>query len=73
MISFCSGRNSPKITVLGFVDILGTAVQIQQDRIACRPVRDVSRLNLVINKTGQSAKSRAGPRRTLMAYQVFFV
>ena len=55
----------------GSVDVLGRPFRIQQEQDACRPVRDVSLLNLVINKTHRSAKSREGPRRTPKAYRFF--
>lgn len=42
------------------------------ERKACRPVGDVSRLNVVVNRTIRSAKSREGPRRTPKVYRVFF-
>gem|GEM_PF-3849120 len=36
---------------LGSVDILGRLFRCQQELKACRPVRDVSRLNVEIDKT----------------------
>ena len=42
------------------------------ERKACRPVGEVSRLNVVIDRTIRSAKSREGSRRTPEGYRVFF-
>ncbi len=39
------------IGILGSVDILGRLFRCQQELKACRPVRDVSRLNVEIDKT----------------------
>ena len=36
---------------LGCVDILGRLFRFQQERKACRPVRDVSRLTVEVDKT----------------------
>ncbi len=47
----------------GSVDILGRPYEIQQGQNVCRPVRDGFRLNLVVDTTFRSAKSREGARR----------
>ena len=37
--------------LVGCVDILGRLFRFQQERKACRPVRDVSRLTVEVDKT----------------------
>lgn len=56
---------------LGSIDILGRPLRIQLELKACRLVRDVSRLIIVIDRTNLSAKSREGPRRTPKALRIF--
>ena len=53
------------IFYLGAIEILGRPLKIQQKRKAYRPVRDVSRLTVMKNKTNRSAKSREEYQRLI--------
>lgn len=62
--AICEGGKSPD-----FVDISGRPPEIQHERKGRRSLGNVSRLNVVIDRTNLSAKLREETRRTPKAYR----